>query len=124
MRRKGALRPSHCYARQAHKSVAVITARKRGRIIRRKAKAIFFNGGVYMSETVLQYYNSLSQVLKAEVDNYIMYLVQKQQNDNIPKKADSRIDALKSMSGVCSGILEGMDAVDFQNQIREYRVVG
>ena len=118
------MQPAFVYTRQAHKSVDVITARKGGRIICRKAKAIFFNGGVYMSETVLQYYNSLSQVLKAEVDNYIMYLVQKQQNDNIPKKADSRIDALKSMSGACSGILEGMDALDFQNQLREDRVIG
>ena len=46
------------------------------------------------------------------------------EKNNVSRKIDSRMEALKSVSGICTGLLDGVDALDFQNQLREDRVIG
>lgn len=83
-----------------------------------------------MPEAMLNVYNSLSASAQQEVNDFMMFLAQREPQvvseeieENREQLIQKRIAALNSLAGSCTGLWNDIDAVEYQRQMREDREV-
>ncbi len=81
-----------------------------------------------MPTPVADIYNSLTLMAQQEVYDFMMYLLQKQQNSSESLKKDARkqkrLSALSEFAGSMKETWKDVDALEYQKQLREERKLG
>lgn len=81
-----------------------------------------------MSRPVAEIYDTLTLTAQQEVYDFMMYLLQKQQNVTEPLQTESRkqrrMTALSEFAGSMKDTWNGVDAMEYQSKLREERTIG
>ena len=81
-----------------------------------------------MPDNVVQLYNTLTTQAQEEVYDFMMYLVQKEEKNVFQSDAKDeqkkRLAALYEFAGSGKHLWNGIDALAYQQKLREERVVG
>ena len=85
-------------------------------------------GGEKMPKPIADIYDTLTLTAQQEAYDFMMYLLQKQQNlsENLQKEArkQKRMAALSEFAGSMKETWKDVDALEYQNSLREERVIG
>lgn len=80
-----------------------------------------------MPKQLADIYNTLTLAAQQEVYDFMMYLLQKQQNEQETLQTDERkqkrLAALTESVGSMKKTWENVDALDYQKSLREERVI-
>ncbi|MGN0729746.1 hypothetical protein [Treponema sp.] len=81
-----------------------------------------------MPRSVADIYDTLTLTAQQEVYDFMMYLLQKQQNVTEPLQTESRkqrrMAALSEFAGSMKDTWNGVDAMEYQSKLREERTIG
>lgn len=81
-----------------------------------------------MPRSVADIYDTLTLTAQQEVYDFMMYLLQKQQNVTEPLQTESRkqrrMTALSEFAGSMKDTWNGVDAMEYQSKLREERTIG
>ena len=81
-----------------------------------------------MPRPVAEIYDTLTLTAQQEVYDFMMYLLQKQQNVTEPLQTESRkqrrMAALSESAGSMKDTWNGVDAMEYQSKLREERTIG
>lgn len=81
-----------------------------------------------MPRPVAEIYDTLTLTAQQEVYDFMMYLLQKQQNVTEPLQTESRkqrrMAALSEFAGSMKDTWNGVDAIEYQSKLREERTIG
>lgn len=81
-----------------------------------------------MLQAVVEVYNTLSLSAQQEVSDFIMYLAQKQKKTSehikYEKRKQKRMAALSEFAGSMKKTWKDVDALEYQNKMREERTLG
>ena len=81
-----------------------------------------------MPTPVADIYNSLTLMAQQEVYDFMMYLLQKQQNSSESLKKDARkqkrLSALSEFAGSMKETWKDVEVLEYQKQLREERKLG
>ena len=81
-----------------------------------------------MPRSVADIYDTLTLTAQQEVYDFMMYLLQKQQNVTEPLQTESRkqrrMAALSEFAGNMKDTWNGVDAMEYQSKLREERTIG
>ncbi len=81
-----------------------------------------------MPRPVAEIYDTLTLTAQQEVYDFMMYLLQKQQNVTEPLQTESRkqrrMAALSEFAGSMKDTWNGVDAMEYQSKLREERTIG
>lgn len=85
-------------------------------------------GGEKMPEPVADIYDTLTLSAQQEVYDFMMYLLQKQQklSDSLQQdtRKQKRMAALSEFAGCMKETWKDIDALEYQNNLREERSIG
>ena len=81
-----------------------------------------------MPRSVADIYDTLTLTAQQEVYDFMMYLLQQQQNVTEPLQTESRnqirMAALSEFAGNMKDTWNGVDAMEYQSKLREERTIG
>lgn len=81
-----------------------------------------------MPRPVADIYDTLTLSAQQEAYDFMLYLLQKQQklSENMQEETrkQKRMAALSEFAGSMKNIWDGVDALDYQNKLREERIIG
>ena len=81
-----------------------------------------------MPKPIADIYDTLTLTAQQEAYDFMMYLLQKQQNlsENLQKEArkQKRMAALSEFAGSMKETWKDVDALEYQNSLREERIIG
>mgnify|MGYP002627508695 CR=1 FL=1 len=81
-----------------------------------------------MPQAVEELYNTLTLTAQQEVYDFMMYLLQKQQNltETLQKESrkQKRMAALSEFAGSMQETWKNVDALEYQKKLREERIIG
>lgn len=87
-----------------------------------------YPGGIKMPKPVAELYDTLTLTAQQEAYDFMMYLLQKQQNltETMQKESrkQKRMAALSEFAGSMKETWKDVDALEYQKKLREERTIG
>lgn len=87
-----------------------------------------YSGGIKMPRPVAELYDTLTLTAQQEAYDFMMYLLQKQQNlaEAMQKETrkQKRMAALSEFAGSMKETWKDVDALEYQKKLREERTIG